>query len=139
MNKTMIVAGVVIFTIVSWLTTFVNEIHEDVDVSYGFHEKELIAGEESNYIVDVNGKKVLQLQTLSMQEKKSLWNKSTLKNEILELFPDFTEIKYLINNQIEDDDGLFKQELLNHIDSVQEEYIGGSLSEEQVKERLLKF
>jgi len=138
MNRTMIFAGVVIFIIVSWLTGFVNELHDDVDVSYGFHEKAVLTGDKSNYRVDVNGREVLQLQTLSMQEKKNLWNHSTLKNDMLALFPDFSEIDYFINNQVEDD-GLFKQELLDHINHVEEEYIGGSISEEQAKASLLKF
>ena len=138
MNKTMIFAGVVIFIIVSWLTGFVNELHDDVDVSYGFHEKAVLTGDTSNYRVDVNGKKVLQLDTLSMQEKKNLWNASTLKEDMLVLFPDFSEIKYFINNQIEDD-GLFKQELLEHVQHVEEDYIGGNISEERAKASLSKF
>ncbi len=138
MNGTMIVAGVVIFIIVSWLTGFINKLNDDVDVSYGFHEKALITGDKSNYTVDVNGREVLQLHTLSMQEKKDLWNASTLNKDMLALFPDFSEIEYFINNQIEDD-GAFKQKLLEHVKHVEEEYIGGSISEEQAKVSLLKF
>jgi len=138
MNGTMIFAGVIIFIIVSWLTGFVNDLNDDVDVSYGFHEKAVLTGDKSNYRVDVNGREVLQLQTLSMQEKKNLWNSSPLKAEMLARFPDFSEIHYFINNQVADD-GLFKQELLNYIDGVQEEYIGGTISDEQARIRLSKF
>jgi len=138
MNGTMIFAGVVIFIVVSWLTGFVNELHDDVDVSYGFHEKAILTGDKSNYTVDVNGRDVLQLDTLSMQEKKNLWNRSTLKEDMLVLFPDFSEMHYFINNQVEDD-GHFKQELLEHLNGVEEEYIGGTLSEEQAKRALSKF
>ncbi|SFV58585.1 hypothetical protein MNB_SV-14-1060 [hydrothermal vent metagenome] len=138
MNKTMIFAGVVIFLIVSWLTGFVNELNDEVDVSYGFNEKAIVTGDNSNYIVDVNGKEVLQLDKLSMQEKKNLWNSSLLKKDMLELFPNFLEMQNFIDNHIEDD-GLFKKELLEHLKSVEEEYIGGIISEEQAKARLLEF
>jgi len=131
MYKRMIFVGVLAFAIVSLVTIIVNELTNEVDVSYGFHEKEFITG-------DSNGKEVLQLKAISMEEKKKIWNNSTLKDDIFALFPNFSEIKYLIKNQIEDD-GLFKQELLNHIDSVKEEYIGGRLSVEQAKVSLLKF
>ena len=138
MNGTMVFAGVVIFIIVSWLTGFVNELNEDVDVSYGFHEKALVTGDKSHYTVDTNGREVLQLHTLSMQEKKNLWNNSLLKEDMLTLFPNFSEIEYFVNNQVEDD-GLFKEKLLNHIRAVQEAYIGGSLSDEQAKLKLSHF
>ena len=137
MNGTMIFAGVVIFVIVSWLTGFINELNDDVDVRHGFHEKAVITGDKSNYRVDENGKEILQLQTFSMQEKKDLWNNSVLKADMLALFPDFSEMEYFINNQIEDD-GLFKQELLEHVKHVEDEYIGGALSEERAKASLSK-
>ena len=138
MNGTMVVAGVVIFIIVSWLMGFVNELNEDVDVSYGFHEKALVTGDKSHYTVDTNGREVLQLHTLSMQEKKNLWNHSLLKEDMLALFPNFSEIEYFVNNQVEDD-GLFKEKLLTHIGAVQEAYIGGRLSDEQAKSMLSHF
>jgi len=138
MNGTMVFAGVVIFIIVSWLTGFVNNLNKDVDVNYGFHEKALLTGDKSHYTVDMNGKEVLQLHALSMQEKKNLWNHSLLKEDMLALFPNFLEMTYFVNNQVEDD-GLFKKKLLEHINSVQESYIGGSLSDEQVKLKLSNF
>jgi len=138
MNGTMVFAGVVIFIIVSWLTGFVNDLNDDVDVSYGFHEKALLTGDKSHYTVDMNGREVLQLHTLSMQEKKNLWNHSLLKEDMLALFPNFSEMNYFVNNQVEDD-GFFKKKLLEHISAVQEAYIGGSLSDEQAKVKLSNF
>jgi len=138
MYKRIIFVGVVAFAIVSFVTIIVNELTSEVDVSYGFHEKEFITGDNSNAIVDVNGKEILQLQAFSMEKKKKIWNNSTLKDDILALFPNFSEINYCINNQIEDD-GLFKEKLLNHIDSIREKYIGGSLSVGEAKANLLKF
>jgi len=132
MNKTMIFAGVVIFLIVSWLTGFVNELNDEVDVSYGFNEKAIITGDKSNSIIYVNGKEVLQLDKLPMKEKKNLWNSSVLKKDMLVLFPDFAKMQYFIKNHIKDD-GLFKKELIEHLNDIEEEYIGGSISEEQAK------
>ena len=138
MNRTMIVAGVVIFIIVSWLTGFINKLNDDVDVSYGFHEKSVVTGDKSNYTVDMNGKEVLQLSSLSMQEKKDLWNDSVLKKDMLALFPNFLEMEEFINNQVEDD-GIFRKKLLEHIKNVEEEYIGGSISKDKAKAHLSKF
>ncbi len=125
MNKTAVVAGVIIFSIVYLLTGFVNGLNDEVDVSYGFHEKELIAGD-----------KVIN-STLSLEENKKIWNSSPLKIEMLTLFPRFEEMKEFVNNNIEDD--TFKNRLLTHIDDVQEKYIGGTLTQESAKASLSKF
>jgi hypothetical protein len=138
MNGTLIFAGVVIFIIVSWLTGFINKINDDVDVSYGFHEKAVVTGDKSHYRVDMNGREVLQLHVLSMEEKKKVWNSSILKKDMLALFPNFSEMHDFVMNQVEDD-GLFKKELLEYIDSIEEAYIGGTMSDEQVKLKLSNF
>jgi len=138
MNRTMIFAGIVIFVIVSWLTGFVNTLNEDVDVNYGFQEKAFVTGEKSNTLVNSQGDEVLLLSKLSLQEKKNRWTNSILKNDMLALFPQFSEMRYFVENHIEDD-GAFKQELLEHINSVELEYIGGSLTGQSAKASLSKF
>ena len=138
MNGTMVFAGVVIFVIISWLVGFINTLHDDVDVNYGFQEKAMISGDKSNYTVDAQGNEVLKLDTLSYQEKKNLWKHSLLKEDMLELFPRFSEIKYFIENHIEDD-GAFKEALLEHVEGVELKYIGGTLTGESAKSTLSNF
>ena len=135
MNKTVIFFGIIIFIIISWLVGFVNELHDDVDVNYGFNEKTMIEGDMKNYKLDSNGNEILELSTLSLEDKKRLWNNSPLKEEMINLFPDFSEMKYFIENRI-DDDGVFKRKLLTHTQSVQEKYIGGGMSGESAKNML---
>jgi len=132
MNKTVIFFGTVIFFIISWLVGTVNNLHDDVDVSYGFNEKSIVAGDMKNYKLDNSGNKILELSTFSLDEKKRLWSQSSLKEEMIELFPDFSEIKYFIENRIEDD-GSFKNELLVHVEHVQENYIGGGVTGTKAK------
>jgi len=130
MNKTLIVAGIVIFLIVSWLTGFVTELNKDVDVSYGFHEKELILGKKGDGIQD--------LSTLSLEERKKVWNNSPLKEEMLSLFPNFSEMQDLVESEVEES-GEFKEKLLSHISKIKEDYIGGALREESAKASLSNF
>lgn len=125
MNKTILVVGVVIFFIVSWLTTFIGELNDEVDVSYGYHEKELITGEQS-----INS-------TLSIDENKKIWINSPIKDKMLSLFPRFTEMKEFIEMNLDDSD--FKSKLLTHIDTINERYIGGELNPESAKASLVKF
>jgi hypothetical protein len=132
MNKTVAFFGTVIFLVISWLIGFVNELQDDVDVSYGFNEKTMIVGDIKNYKLDSNGDRILELSTLSLEEKKKLWSESLLKEEMLKLFPNFSEIKYFIENRIQDD-GSFKDELLVQVEQVQESYISGSLTGKKAK------
>ena len=137
MNRTVILAGIMISLIVFWLIGFVNTLHDDVDVTHRtLSDKE--SSRKSDTTVNIYGNEVLSLSTFSMKEKKRLWNNSNLKIEILELFPHFMEMKTFVEAHIEDD-GNFKELLLSHIEDIEFEYIGGSLSAEKAKASLSGF
>ena len=57
---------------------------------------------------------------------------------MLNFFPRFSEMRYFVENHIEDD-GNFKEKLLEHIDSVELTYIGGSMTGQSAKATLSKF
>lgn len=128
MNKTVIVFGIIIFVIIFWLIGFVNTLHDDVDVSHGFNEKAIATGDVS-YITS---------NKLSLKEKKSLWNKSNLKQEMLRFFPHFIQMKNFVDENMEDDD-ILKKELIFNIESVESEYIGGSFTIEKARTALSDF
>jgi len=137
MNKTIIFAGIIIFFIVNWLIGTVNNLHDDVDVSHGFNEKAL-ALEKSHTVTNSFGDEVLSLSTLSAKEKKDLWNGSSLKIEMLELFPHFIEMKAFVEEHLEDD-SVFKEKLLSTIGNVEFEYIGGTMSGDKAKATISNF
>jgi len=135
MNKTVIFFGVGIFLIITWLVGFIKQLNEDVDVSYGFNEKVIVTGDMKNYRLDSSGNEILELDKLSLQEKKKLWNNSTLKEEMILVFPNFEEIKYFIKNRIEDD-GSFQHLLLTHVEDVENNYIAGEMTGNRAKSML---
>lgn len=138
MNGTMVFVGVVIFLIISWLTTFINTLHDDIDVNYGFEEQVIVSNNKTNSLVNSQGNEVLLLNTLSLQEKKSLWSDSLLKEDMLKLFPRFSEMRDFVEKHIEDD-GNFKEKLLEHIDDVEVTYIGGEMTGQSAKASLSTF
>jgi len=140
-KQTVAFFGVVIFLIVAWLVGFIDKLQGDVDVSHGFNEERAVMGEgeySKNYRVNSSGNEVLILNKHSLVKQKELWNKSGLKEDMLELFPDFSEIKYFINEHIEDD-GSFKNELLGHVKKVEVKYISGTLTGRKAKVMLSNF
>ena len=133
MNGTMIVSAIVIFFIVSGLISFVNELHDDVDVKSSYSKEENV-----NYVVDAAGEDVLILTGLTLSEKKSSWNASSVKSDMLVLFPNFIEMKRLLEEQIEEE-GAFKRMLLERLSKVEEEYIGGITNGQSAKATLSQF
>ena len=124
MNSSMIFGLVIIGAIVYWLIGFVHGLDEEVDVSYGYNEKRLVGGEE-----------LLMNGSLSLNEKKKLWANSTLKQEMIGLFPNFSEMNYLVEDKV-GETGQFKKELLTHIDKIQKEFMSGKISASLAKEKL---
>ena len=138
MSKTVIFGSIIIFLIVFWLIGFINSLNEEVDVSYGFKEKSVIAEGENHTIINSNGDEVLLLSGLTKKDKKQTWNHSNLKLEMLQLFPNFAKMKLLIEKHCEDD-GIFKSKILSKLEEVEFEYVGGRLTGEGAKERLINF
>ena len=124
MNSSMIFGLVIIGAIVYWLIGFVHGLDEEVDVSYGYNEKRLVGGEE-----------LLMNGSLSLNENKKLWANSTLKQEMIGLFPNFSEMNYLVEDKV-GETGQFKKELLTHIDKIQKEFMSGKISASLAKEKL---
>ena len=138
MNRTVILGGIMISLIVFWLIGFVNTLHDEVDVSHKLSEKRVVSEEQSYMTVDIHGNEVLSLCKLSLKGKKNLWNSSSTKVEMLELFPHFIEMKTFVEERIADD-GNFKELFLSHIEDIELEYIGGSLSGAKAKASLSDF
>ncbi|CAA6800566.1 MAG: Unknown protein [uncultured Sulfurovum sp.] len=138
MNRTVILGLVMISLIMFWLVGFVNTLHDDVDVSHGFQEKTLATGAKSHGTVNIYGTEDLVFSELSEQEKKRLWNSSDLKVEMLKLFPHFVRMKSFVDQNVEEE-GAFKELLISHIEEIELEYIGGSLSGEKAQQALSAF
>jgi hypothetical protein len=133
MNGTMIVSAIIIFFIISGLVSFVNDLQEDVNQKSSYTKEET-----THYIIDAAGESVLVLTGLSSSEKKVSWNASTVKEEMLALFPNFIEMKSLIDEKVEEE-GSFKKMLLDNLSNVEESYIGGEINGQSAKASLSNF
>ena len=127
MNGSMLFALVLIGGIIFWLIGFVNDLDDDVNVSYGYSEKRLLSGEDT-----------LEMSSFSINEKKKIWNNSNAKKEMLSLCPNFSEMRYLVEDKIEDT-GVFKKGLLKHIESLQREFMSGKISSDVLKSKLSNY
>lgn len=127
MNGSMIFALAVIGAIVYWLIGFVNQLDDEVDVSYGYNERRAVGGEEFE-----------NMNSLSVSEQKKRWNSSETKKEMISLFPNFTEMEFLIDDKLGDSSSL-KQGLLKELGEVQRAFMSGKISADGAKEKLRSY
>ncbi len=113
-------------------SNFIGSIQEDVDKESGSYNKK--SQYEQYYTVDIIGERVLNVQEVDIEKQLEVWNKSELKEGFLELFPDFEGMKRYINSKIIGD--ALQTKLLERIDSVEIEFLSGTLNGEQSKAKL---
>jgi len=137
MKQTIIFFGIIISLIVFWLIGFVNSLNDEMEINHKLSDDTSVLM-QNNTGSTIYGGETLSFNNLSLKKKKLLWNSSSVKVEMLELFPDFMEMKTFIEENIEDD-GTFKNDLLKKIDDVEFKYIGGSMNTQSAKSALSKF
>ena len=138
MNKTLIFVSIVLFFLISGLISFIDDLNAEVDVKHGFERTDNSHKITSHYEVNQYGEEVLLLDKFNENEKKMVWEKSIFHEEMLDLFPQFEEMRVLIQERVEEN-GTFKERLLEHINRVENEYIAGQLDAKSAKKALAHF
>ena len=136
MNGTVIFEAIALFFIVSGLINFIGGLEDDVNIKSNYTNKEF--KHKNYYGVDVLGEQTILLNGLSYSKKIELWNESPLKVEMLKLFPNFSLMHEFVENRIIDDSD-FKKKLLDKIDKIKEEYIGGMITGQRAKATLSSY
>lgn len=138
MNGTIIVGGVIVFFIISGLITFINELNDEVDISHGYTKS--TQDKKDNQLRNVNmyGEVTLVFIEVAESQKRKIWNESFLNYEMLELFPNFSDMKKLVGNRLVDN-GAFKKELLKKLNDIEERYIGGLETSQSARRALSRF
>ena len=137
MNGTVIFGTIAMFFIISGLVNFINDLHDDVDSRSNYHESRE-SNSENYYSYNSIGERTIVLSELSNSNKMKVWNSSSLKGEMMDLFPDFSLMHELVEERMIESRG-FKQRLLKKIELTEEKYIGGGLSGQSAKATLSSF
>lgn len=132
MNGTVVFVGVALFFIISGLINFINGLEDEVDQPSRYSKTTTSSYNEKYYGTNVVGEETLLLDGVSITQKRVIWNTSTLKNEMMEFFPNFSLMHEFIEDRMIDDSS-FKKKLLDKIESAEEGYVGGTLTGEKAK------
>ena len=116
-----------------FITSFVGDIQEEDDKYQNkeYQQKHMYDEYQS---VDSIGREILDLTGTDASTQMAAWKKSSLKEEFLTLFPDFSEMKKFVKERTRGDAlqaGLFKS-----IDDVESQYFSGKMNAEQAKRAL---
>jgi len=137
MNRAIIVLSIVVLLMILGFTHYANYLENELTASYKQTKIEK-SKSESYYDINFVGEKTLLLNELSEDEKKEVWNASTLKDEMVDFFPNFIKMSRFVNNRVIDN-GLFKKKLLTKIKNTEEQFIVGAITGQSAKETLSTF
>jgi len=114
-------------------TNLIGDIQND-DESYQSASYKKEHQYEQYHGVDIVGDTILEVQHIDAKKQLEVWNSSELKQEFVELFPNFEGMKKYVNSRIVGD--ALQDKLFETIDSVEMEFLGGTLNGEQAKAKL---
>jgi len=80
------------------------------------------------------GQIILNVKGIDTATQVAVWNASILKEEFLDLFPDFIGMKEFVRERVKGD--ALQVKLLEHIESVEGQYFSGTLNTEEAKQAL---
>jgi hypothetical protein len=86
------------------------------------------------YITDSIGQDIIDVTLADPATQIKVWNKSPLKKELLEIFPDFDTMKSFIQNKVRGEDLIKK--LTNKVNDVEDKFFSGTMNAEQAKRAL---
>lgn len=87
--------------------------------------------EFKNYYGDIS----LNVSSLELEKQLDIWLKSTIKDDFLDLFPDFDELRNFVKERIVGKE--LSEIILNKISTVEDNYISGSLDLISAKKQLI--
>jgi len=119
-----------------FITNFIGEIQQgDEKFRNTGYEKE---HQYDAYITkDSIGRDIIDLTGTSPAVQMKVWNSSTLKNEMLANFPDFSLMKLFVKERVRGDE--FQQKLLRHLDDIELQYFSGKLDAENARKAIEDF
>jgi len=116
-----------------FVTSFVGDIQaEDDTFANNDYKKE--HKYDAYKTVDNIGQDILDVTDADVKTQLGAWNKSLLKDEFLELFPNFTEMKSFIDDRVRGE--ILSTKLKALVTDTESKFLSGEITEEQAKRKL---
>jgi len=119
-----------------FITNLVGDIQEEDD-RYRNSEYEQKHKYDSYKSIDSVGRQVLNVVGTDLKTQIAAWNEGNLKQEFLELYPDFSLMRDFVNNRVNGEP--IKTKLLKLVDDTETKFFSGTYTTEQAKRALESF
>ncbi len=86
------------------------------------------------YTKDATGSEILDLNNMPLEQAKSVWIQSSVKDKVLSLFPNFNYMRDQIKLKVRE--GKFREYLLRKLDEVESDYLSGSIDSLKAQEMI---
>ena len=134
MNKGLITFFIIGAILAYLLTGFIDKLQQEDDRLLSENKKQQ-QEDMQYYKKDAVDNPILVFKDIPEAQKIAIWKRSPLYQELLDFFPDFSEMKAFAQDRIIVDDS-FKKKLLKRIEEAEDGYFSGTMTDIQVKEYL---
>ena len=118
------------------VTTYVSDLQKD-DKVFRNSDYDQVHKYDAYKTTDSIGQEILDVTIADPKTQMDAWHHSALKQELLDLYPDFDTMKSFVKNRIRGE-YLVKQ-LTDKITEVEDKFLSGTLNAEQAKRVLERF
>ena len=84
--------------------------------------------------IDVNGQSILDLSEVPEEKQTGIWERSSLHSEFMELIPDFIAMRNFIQDRIIGNE--FQEKLRERVNTVEDDFLSGRITQIEIKEKL---
>ena len=112
---------------------FIGDIQEEDD-KYSNNDYKIAHQYDQYKTVDSIGQDVLDVTDASRDIQLKAWNTSTLKEEFLEFFPAFDEMKLFITDRLRGEELINTLTIL--VDDIEDRFFSGEITAEKAKKQL---
>ncbi len=115
-----------------FVTHFIGGLEEDTPYANNEYKQE--HKYDAYKTVDSVGQDILDVTGADAKTQLGAWNSSLLKDEFLDLFPDFTEMKNFINDRIRGK--ILQDKLIEKVTEIEDKFFSGGITAEDAKREL---
>jgi hypothetical protein len=116
-----------------FVTNFVGDIQAEDD-AYANNDYKQEHIYDKYQAIDSIGQEMLDLTGADAKTQLGAWNNSMLKDEFLELFPRFDEMKNFVKDRIRGK--ILQNKLTTTINTIEDKFFSGAVDAEQAKRKL---
>jgi len=133
MDKSLVIFIAVGLGALYLVINFVGDIQKEDD-SYKSNQYTMEHQYDQYQRTDSIGQSILVFEDEDIKIQLAAWHASEIKQEFLEIFPDYTEMKKFVKERIRSD--LLQNTIIKKIDEVEGKFFSGSINAEQAKQML---